>query len=76
MVPCRTEVLRPSPEAALTLQDLLLQRLFMLQHMRTGLMFPVFLIADPRIIDNPEPIKVITYRELRELSLHGSKRIT
>lgn len=27
-----------------------------------------FLIADPRIIDNPKPIKVITYRELRELS--------
>ena len=27
-----------------------------------------FLIADPRIIDNPKPIKTITYRELRELS--------
>lgn len=27
-----------------------------------------FLIADPRIIKNPEVIKVITYRELRELS--------
>ena len=31
-----------------------------------------FLIADPRIIDNPEPIKVITYRELRELSYMGA----
>jgi aspartate kinase len=30
------------------------------------------LIADPRIIDNPKPIKVITYRELRELSYMGA----
>lgn len=31
-----------------------------------------FLVADPRIIDNPEVIKVITYRELRELSYMGA----
>ena len=31
-----------------------------------------FLIADPRIIDNPKPIKTITYRELRELSYMGA----
>jgi aspartate kinase len=31
-----------------------------------------FLIADPRIIDKPEPIKIITYRELRELSYMGA----
>ena len=31
-----------------------------------------FLVADPRIIDNPEPIKFITYRELRELSYMGA----
>ena len=31
-----------------------------------------FLIADPRIIDNPKPIKGITYRELRELSYMGA----
>lgn len=31
-----------------------------------------FLIADPRIIKNPEPIKTITYRELRELSYMGA----
>ncbi len=31
-----------------------------------------FLIADPRIIENPEGIKVITYRELRELSYMGA----
>lgn len=31
-----------------------------------------FLVADPRIIDNPESIKVITYRELRELSYMGA----
>ncbi len=31
-----------------------------------------FLVADPRIIDNPEPIKYITYRELRELSYMGA----
>ena len=31
-----------------------------------------FLIADPRIIDNPKPIKVIKYRELRELSYMGA----
>ena len=30
------------------------------------------LVADPRIIDNPEPIKVVTYRELRELSYMGA----
>lgn len=31
-----------------------------------------FLTADPRIIDNPKPIKYITYRELRELSYMGA----
>lgn len=31
-----------------------------------------FLIADPRIIRNPKPIKTITYRELRELSYMGA----
>ena len=31
-----------------------------------------FLIADPRIIKNPEEITVITYRELRELSYMGA----
>ena len=31
-----------------------------------------FLIADPRIIDNPEGIETITYRELRELSYMGA----
>ena len=31
-----------------------------------------FLVADPRIIKNPEPIKVVTYRELRELSYMGA----
>ncbi len=31
-----------------------------------------FLIADPRIIEKPEVIKVITYRELRELSYMGA----
>ncbi len=31
-----------------------------------------FLIADPRIIDNPEGIDIITYRELRELSYMGA----
>ena len=31
-----------------------------------------FLIADPRIIENPKPIQTITYRELRELSYMGA----
>lgn len=31
-----------------------------------------FLVADPRIIENPKVIKVITYRELRELSYMGA----
>ena len=31
-----------------------------------------FLIADPRIIDRPEAIDVITYRELRELAYMGA----
>ncbi|MEE1078525.1 MAG: aspartate kinase [Agathobacter sp.] len=30
------------------------------------------LVADPRIIKNPEPIRVLTYRELRELSYMGA----
>ncbi len=31
-----------------------------------------FLVADPHIISNPQPIKIITYRELRELSYMGA----
>ena len=31
-----------------------------------------FLMADPRIVDNPKPISIITYRELRELSYMGA----
>ena len=31
-----------------------------------------FLIADPRIIDQPQPITTITYKELRELSYMGA----
>lgn len=31
-----------------------------------------FLIADPRIIDRPQSIEVITYRELRELAYMGA----
>ena len=31
-----------------------------------------FLIADPRIVENPQPITTITYRELRELSYMGA----
>lgn len=31
-----------------------------------------FLVADPRIVDDPEVIKCITYRELRELSYMGA----
>lgn len=31
-----------------------------------------FLLADPRIISNPEVIKTITYKELRELSYMGA----
>ncbi len=31
-----------------------------------------FLVADPRIIDNPEVIQTITYKELRELSYMGA----
>lgn len=31
-----------------------------------------FLIADPRIIDNPQGIDMITYKELRELSYMGA----
>jgi aspartate kinase len=33
---------------------------------------PGFLAADPRIVDNPEVIRVITYQELRELSYMGA----
>lgn len=31
-----------------------------------------FLAADPRIVENPQPITVITYKELRELSYMGA----
>lgn len=31
-----------------------------------------FLICDPRIVENPEAITIITYRELRELSYMGA----
>ena len=31
-----------------------------------------FLMCDPRIVENPHPIKIITYRELRELSYMGA----
>lgn len=31
-----------------------------------------FLMADPRIVKNPKPIKEITYRELRELAYMGA----
>lgn len=31
-----------------------------------------FLVCDPRIVPNPETIKVITYRELRELAYMGA----
>ncbi len=31
-----------------------------------------FLMADPRIVENPKPIERITYRELRELSYMGA----
>lgn len=31
-----------------------------------------FLMADPRIVENPSPIETITYRELRELSYMGA----
>lgn len=31
-----------------------------------------FLMADPRIVDNPKPIKKLTYEELRELSYMGA----
>lgn len=31
-----------------------------------------FLVADPRVVKNPQPIKYITYEELRELSYMGA----
>ncbi len=31
-----------------------------------------FLMADPRIVENPRPIDTVTYRELRELSYMGA----
>ncbi|WP_072416701.1 MULTISPECIES: aspartate kinase [unclassified Ruminococcus] len=31
-----------------------------------------FLICDPRIVDEPEPIRTITYKELRELAYMGA----
>ena len=31
-----------------------------------------FLVTDPRIVENPEPMEIITYRELRELAYMGA----
>ena len=31
-----------------------------------------FLVTDPRIVENPKPIEIITYRELRELAYMGA----
>lgn len=31
-----------------------------------------FLVTDPRIVKNPQPIEIITYRELRELAYMGA----
>ncbi|WP_198927576.1 aspartate kinase [Tissierella creatinophila] len=31
-----------------------------------------FLVADPKIVDDPKPIEIITYKELRELSYMGA----
>lgn len=31
-----------------------------------------FLMCDPRIVENPRPINIVTYRELRELSYMGA----
>ncbi len=31
-----------------------------------------FLMADPKIVEDPQPIKTVTYRELRELSYMGA----
>lgn len=31
-----------------------------------------FLVTDPHIVENPEPIEIITYRELRELAYMGA----
>lgn len=31
-----------------------------------------FMMCDPRIVENPRPMKVVTYRELRELSYMGA----
>lgn len=31
-----------------------------------------FLVTDPRLVENPEPIETITYRELRELAYMGA----
>ncbi len=32
-----------------------------------------YLVCDPRIVPDPEPVKVITYRELRELAYMGAQ---
>lgn len=33
---------------------------------------PGFLMADPRVVENPDPIQVVSYQELRELSYMGA----
>ena len=40
--------------------------------MRTGPMYPDFLVTDPRVVKDPEVIETITYKELRELAYMGA----
>ena len=39
--------------------------------MKTSLMYQVFIRQNPNIINNPDLIEEITYREMRELSYTG-----
>lgn len=41
-------------------------------YMKTWTDVSGFLVTDPRIVENPEPVDLITYRELRELSYMGA----
>ena len=70
--PKKMELLRPFPEAALTLQVLSWQGAIDADLYENWTDVSGFLVTDPRIIDNPKPIDTITYRELRELSYMGA----
>ncbi len=72
MVQCRTEVLQTFSRGGSDITGSIVAKAVHADMYENWTDVSGFLIADPRIIKNPKPIDVITYRELRELSYMGA----